>query len=202
MKLKRLSAYLIDILLIYFIANTIFMVVFKDEYSRFAKSSEEYIATIQKVAEKTKDTKSIETIAEETKELNYNYLKLGTTSTILTLSIQIIYFVFAQYFNNGQTLGKKILKIRIKQIGEERLNAGLFVLRESLLFVLPIKIIDLVCLLTTKMNTYLTINALTSNIETLVTLAIIGFMLFRNDGRGLHEIISRTEVVPVKKEKE
>ena len=99
-----------------------------------------------------------------------------------------------QYFNKGQTIGKKLMKIRIKQQEGKKLDASQFVLREAVLFVLPVQIIDVICLLTTKMNTYLTINSVTSNINSLVTITIIAFVLFRKDERGLHEIVSKTEM--------
>ena len=49
------------------------------------------------------------------------------------------------------------------------------------------------------MNTYLTINSITSNIQTIIYLTIIAFMIFRSDNRGLHEILSQTEVTAVEK---
>ena len=195
MKFKRLIAFLLDMILVYIFANLLFMVCFNDSYVKNLKSSEEYLSTINSILEANKKEKDKQVILDKTKEINYNFLKSGTTLTIITLTIEIMYFVFAQYFNKGQTLGKKLMKIRIKQQDEEKLNAGLFVLRESVLFVLPIQIIDVICLISTKMNTYFIINNATTNIQNLITIAIIAFILFRSDGRGLHEMLSHTEVV-------
>ena len=195
MKFKRLIAFFLDMILVYIFANLLFMVCFNDSYVKNLKSSEEYLSTINSILEENKKEKDKQVILDKTKEINYNFLKSGTTLTIITLTIEIMYFVFAQYFNKGQTLGKKLMKIRIKQQDEEKLNAGLFVLRESVLFVLPIQIIDVICLISTKMNTYFIINNVTTNIQNLITIAIIAFILFRSDGRGLHEMLSHTEVV-------
>lgn len=195
MKFKRLIAFFLDMILVYIFANLLFMVCFNDSYVKNLKSSEEYLSTINSILEANKKEKDKQVILDKTKEINYNFLKSGTTLTIITLTIEIMYFVFAQYFNKGQTLGKKLMKIRIKQQDEEKLNAGLFVLRESVLFVLPIQIIDVICLISTKMNTYFIINNVTTNIQNLITIAIIAFILFRSDGRGLHEMLSHTEVV-------
>ena len=129
----------------------------------------------------SKEKQNAEELIAETNKINYDYLKSGQTQTIIVLTIEIIYFVFMQYFNKGQTIGKKLMKIRIKQQEGKKLDASQFVLREAVLFVLPVQIIDVICLLTTKMNTYLTINSVTSNINSLVTITIIAFVLFRKE---------------------
>ena len=199
MKTKRVLAFFLDMILVYFIANIIFMTCFKTEYEKFVKSSDEYTSLIKSTISQSKESNDKEKLIEDTNKISYSYLKASSTETIIVLTIEIAYFVFAQYFNKGQTIGKKLMKIRIKQLNDDKLNAGLFVLRESILFVIPIQIINYICLLSTKMNTYLTINSITSNIQTIIYLTIIAFMIFRSDNRGLHEILSQTEVTAVEK---
>ncbi len=194
MKIKRFTAYIIDIILVYFVANAIFIIGFNNDYKKFQKSTDEYVETLKKTMSNTKEKQNAEELIAQTNKINYDYLKSGQTQTIIVLTIEIIYFVFMQYFNKGQTIGKKLMKIRIKQQEGKKLDASQFVLREAVLFVLPVQIIDVICLLTTKMNTYLTINSVTSNINSLVTITIIAFVLFRKDERGLHEIVSKTEM--------
>lgn len=194
MKIKRFTAYIIDIILVYFVANAIFIICFNNDYKKFQKSTDEYVETLKKTMSNTKEKQNAEELIAQTNKINYDYLKSGQTQTIIVLTIEIIYFVFMQYFNKGQTIGKKLMKIRIKQQEGKKLDASQFVLREAVLFVLPVQIIDVICLLTTKMNTYLTINSVTSNINSLVTITIIAFVLFRKDERGLHEIVSKTEM--------
>ncbi len=194
MKIKRFTAYIIDIILVYFVANAIFIIGFNNDYKKFQKSTDEYVETLKKTMSSSKEKQNAEELIAETNKINYDYLKSGQTQTIIVLTIEIIYFVFMQYFNKGQTIGKKLMKIRIKQQEGKKLDASQFVLREAVLFVLPVQIIDVICLLTTKMNTYLTINSVTSNINSLVTITIIAFVLFRKDERGLHEIVSKTEM--------
>lgn len=201
MKLKRLIAYFLDMLIVTIIASAIFALCFNDNYRKFNKASDEYLNTIKNLVQEQKGNIDRAKLEEKTKKTNYEFIKAGTTQTIIILTVEIIYFIFVQYFSNGQTIGKKVMKLRIKQIGEDKLNAGLFVLREAILFVIPIKIIDLICLISTNMNTYLKINSLTSNLESLVMIVIIALIIFRADGRGLHELASKTEIVQEKREK-
>ena len=202
MKLKRIIAFFVDMIIVYFLANFIFMLFFKNDYEKFIKSSDEYIVVLKETINQTKKGDNEKEILEKTNKLNYNYLKSSSTETIIVLSVEILYFIFGQYFNKGQTIGKKLMKIKIKQIDSDKLNAGLFVLRESILFVIPIQIINIIGLMTTGMNTYLKINSITSNLQTLTMAAIVAFILFRSDGKGLHELASKTEVVLINQKEE
>lgn len=198
MKLKRLLAFILDMVIIYIVANLLFMLCFNNQYEKFVNNSEKYMEKVQETIKKS-DSNNASELRENTKKISYDYIKSGTTETIIVLSLEIFYFIFVQYFNNGQTIGKKVFKLQVKQDTEKKLSAGLFVLRESILFLIPIQIIDVICLLTTKMNTYFAINTITSNIQTLTNFAIIGFILFRKDGKGLHDLISHTEVIRLNK---
>ncbi len=198
MKLKRLLAYFVDILIVYIIANLIFMVAFKNDYDKYMESSEKFLENLTNTV---KDSKNNEDIIKNTNKISYEYLKSGTTNTIIVVAIEIIYFVFIQYFLDGKTLGKKLTKIKVAPVNGEKLNAGLFVLREAVLFTIPIKIIDIICLLSTKMNTYLNINNVLSNINMIITIAIVATILFREDERGLHDLVGKTKVISLSKER-
>ena len=54
--------------------------------------------------------------------MTYNLAKAGTTSTVLVVSLEIIYFIFFQYFMNGQTIGKRLLRIQIVPDKGEKLK--------------------------------------------------------------------------------
>ena len=198
MKYKRLIAYILDMLIIYIISSLIFMIVFRNDYQKYTEATEDYFNKITNIAKETKDKNKM---VDNVNEISYNYIKLGTTQTIFVITTEIIYFIFIQFFLNGQTLGKKLLKIKIVPLEGEKLEAGLFVLREIVLLVIPIRVVDLIALLTTGMNTYLKINNLTSNLNSIISILIIGPILFRQDERGIHDLISKTKVIRVEKER-
>ena len=197
MKYKRLIAYILDMLIIYIISSLIFMIVFRNDYQKYTEATEDYFNNITNIAKETKDRNKM---VDNVNEISYNYIKLGTTQTIFVITTEI-YFIFIQFFLNGQTLGQKLLKIKIVPLEGEKLEAGLFVLREIVLLVIPIRVIDLIALLTTGMNTYLKINNLTSNLNSIISILIIGTILFRQDERGIHDLISKTKVIRVEKER-
>ncbi len=190
MKLKRFSAYIIDIIIISFISSFIFTIAFKDKIEDYSNTSQEYMKKI---------TKKEELNEKELNDIGYKFSKSTQTLTIITISTQIVYAIFLQYFLNGQTLGKKIMKIRIVSEKEKKLNPSLFVLRESIFYLIPLKIIDIICLMVLKKTYYLSVTGIINDINSIIYIAIIGTIIFRKDERGLHEIISKTKVIEDKK---
>ena len=194
MKYKRMVAYVIDVIIVYLIANMIYMIAFKEDYEKYVKKSEDYLEVVKENANNAKIN------TDELNKKSYEVLKDGESNQIINLSVEIIYFIFLQYFLKGQTPGKKLLKIKIKSTEGKDLNATFFVLREVILFNVLTRLIDLVFLISANMNTYLIVNNITSKINMIVTLAIIGTVILRKDEKGIHDIICKTEVVKVNKE--
>ena len=108
--LKRIIAYIIDVLIV-----TIIMIPFIrlkainpyiDEYNKYY---EEYTELVN---DEDADIKSDE-YKDRIIELNYKLGEYKQVNSSLSVVGIIIYFVIVQYFLKGQTIGKKILNIRI-----------------------------------------------------------------------------------------
>ena len=192
MKFRRLAAYLFDILIISLISSFFFSIVFSKQAEEYSKQSQEYIKEIYKTGSGIEN----EDILDET---YYHMQKNGQTLNIINVSVQILYFIFLQYYLNGQTIGKKILKLRVVQEGEKKLVAGLFVLRGLILYGLPIKVIDLICLMNLNMKNYYTVSSILNRIYMVIIFAVMGTIIFREDERGIHDLICKTKVVSTKK---
>ncbi len=192
MKFRRLAAYLFDIIIISMLSSLLFTSLFNKQAEEYTKNSQEYIKDIMNTGSGIEED-------EYLTEVYYNMQKNGQTLTLINVSIQIVYFIFLQYFLNGQTLGKKLLKLRVVQVGEKKLEAGLFVLRCLILYTIPIKIIDLICLMKLEMKNYYNVSSILSRINIVIVIAIMGTIIFREDERGLHDIIAKTKVVSTKK---
>ena len=196
MKFKRLSAYIIDIIIISFISSLLFSTFCPKRAEENTKVLQEMLISIKTLGSSEASTD------DELQELSYKLEKTTQPLTIIQISVTIVYFIFLQYFMNGQTIGKRLFKIRIKQENEKKLVPSLFVLREVILLVIPTKIIQIICLMQMKMNNYLKVSSLIQNIHFIIYLAIIGTIIFREDEKGLHDIIAKTKVIPTKKKKE
>ncbi len=194
MKFKRLAAYVVDIMLVSFLSSLIFTTVFKDNATKYEESMLELRETMQTLGSGIENNDTIN-------DLTYTMAKNSVTLTIITVSLQIIYFIFIQYFLNGVTAGKKLLGIHVKSVNSKKLSAPWFVLREVILFVMPVKIIDIILLINLKKDTYMSCSSVGTYITMIVYILIIGFMIFRDDNKGLHDILCKSDVVEVKKKK-
>ena len=193
LNIKRLAAYFIDILIISVVAALISNITFiNPKIKNYKKDYNEYV-TIVKSYQQNKI--SNQTYQQQINNYTYYLNNDAIVTTIITISLMILYFVFYQWYRNGQTLGKKLMKIKIEDIDNNKVSIERYFLRAIILYNILFKIADIICLLFISKNKYLTITNILYNIEMGVTLVIILSILFSKDKRGLHDLISKTKVI-------
>ena len=194
MKIKRIAAYLIDILIVSVIANIIFSIpAFEHSNSSYLEANKEMTEYFQK-ANTNLDMK-------ELNEITYKVVYASRYLSIIEIAVTILYFGVLQFILDGQTLGKKLLKIKIKPEKGKSLNSGLFMLRTIILHNVIFNLISTISVITLNQDLALNINSYSSYGGLIVELIIIGTIIFREDERGLHDLIANTKVVPLKEEK-
>ena len=204
MGIKRVGAYIFDTIVL--VALVVFLT--GPIQSNDKKVSEEFKNYSQEIVELTgeyfskasiSDSKKalelenrIKNLSEETKKAQYKhrYSLYFLSQKIIILLLTIVYFVVFPFFNDGQTLFKKIFKIKVKYqslsnllISEELARNFIgtsFVLYlisgiNYSLFSLYIKYITPVTL----------------------TFMIINFLVFLIKKQAIHDIIAKTNVVEV-----
>ncbi len=127
--------------------------------------------------------------------MNYYLTKDGVGTTIVNCSVAVVYFVILCYFCHGITLGKYIMKLRIVSANEKELNMGHYLIRGLFANLILSNLVSIVFVLTMNKETFVSIYPKVSNVLTIILLATILFIMYRNDGRGLHDLISNTEVI-------
>ncbi len=133
---------------------------------------------------------------EEYKDLTYDYQKDNILQLGISAALTVSYYVVFQYMNKGQTLGKKLLKIKVvdKQT-EKPISIIKGLLRTFLIYSLLSGIASIICLYITNKETYFIIYFTLLIIEALFMLISAMFVLYKKDSRGLHDIISNTIVI-------
>lgn len=192
MKIKRIIAYFIDFMIVTMISSTIFTLpIFKENYNEHNSLYEEY----SEVLIEQMNSGSAEVNDELLNSITYDIMKASTPSLIIRISTLILYFGIFAYFLKGQTIGKKIFKIKVTNLEGELPSPGLFVLRSVIITNAIPEIISLFILILGSKNLYLATYNYTSYITMIIYFVIIGFIIFRDDERGLHDVICKTKVI-------
>ena len=126
MKIKRVVAYLLDFFLVTFISTLIFYLpIFHKDFEEYNKYSQTEVDIVMGKDEK-------EYSEDELNTLEYNLNRSMLPVLIINLGMLNIYFGVLQYCFNGQTLGKKLMKIRVVSNEKKKINPSLFMLRSVL----------------------------------------------------------------------
>lgn len=186
----RMSAYIIDFLIISVLISLICFNVPNNNSKKYEKKMEE--VTNQYLAQEIDEKEYI----SQYSEIIYNNQKSNIIVTEVTVLVIIGYFVIFQYMNKGQTLGKKLMKIRVVDKSTQKPITILKGLIRSM-FILNIlsSILGIILLYIADKTKYFIIYGGISSLESIFIIITIFFVLYRKDGRGLHDMMVNTEVI-------
>lgn len=197
---KRFAAYFIDIIIINIICSLVLAVI--PTSNSYKNLNESFNSIAQKYGEKiTNDTENIditiyEDYIEEVAPISYQMERESFISNIIIIIIYVLYYVLYQFKNSGQTIGKKLMKIKVeKENGTLHINDLIF--RSFIINSVLSSLIYIILLFTTKNLNYLYATEVVSIIFGLITI-ISGFMcIIRKDNKTLQDYITKTKVVEV-----
>ena len=118
---------------------------------------------------------------------------------LATLFFSIMYFVVYQFYNKGQTLGKKLFKIKVVSNDFKELTMDNYIYRSFIINSLLIDIIIFSLMIFASETIWLIGVGMLEAIN-YILLFICGFMvIFNKDGRGLHDLLGNTKVIQCRK---
>lgn len=188
--LQRLVAYLIDGFIITMIISMIASLFVNSD--AIQKINNELVDLINKL--QTNDVSYL-TYIKEVSVLELELAKQSGITTIVTLFVEILYFVVFQIYNSGQTIGKKIMKIKvISNNGELTMNQ--MIVRSLLINSVLLNMISLVAVsfINDPMQ-YLYVFGSFESIQYLFVIVTTLMIMFRKDHLSLHDIITNTRVI-------
>ncbi len=193
--LKRVIAYLIDLIIVMLLSGII---------STIFIHNENYQSESQKLLDLTKKyTDGVITKEEYSEEfdiINYYMTKDSVDVTIINIIVAIVYYVILCYYCGGITLGKYIMKLRIVSANDKKLNLGHYLLRALMVNLILSHLVSVVLVQILSKDSFISIYPKISNILTILLLVTFIFMMYREDGRGLHDLIANTQIVSTKKD--
>ena len=185
---KRVAAYFIDIMFVTLIASIITSGFSTTKYEKIYK---EYEDLTNKYA--TQEI-TIEEYNEEIRPLTYDLQEASITTTIVTVTMSIAYFIVFQCLNKGQTLGKKMLSLRVLEKGKEP-SLKAIILRTFIINSIFSGLCSIIFVYTLNRNNYYQVYSIISWLEMSFIFISVLFILYRKDKLGLHDIIAHTEVI-------
>ena len=187
---KRFFAYIIDIFIVLVIANLITMFI------PISEKTQDYYKELQTTQKKMYDKEiDVKEYTDIVLEDNYNISKGTVLISLTSIIIYILYFVVYQVYNNGHTVGKKLMKIKVKSITDESLSINTMLFRALIIYGIAANIINLMLILLLKKELYLSISNTISIIQSLIVIISVFMILFSKQKRGIHDILTKTEVV-------
>ena len=189
--IQRFMAFIIDILLVTIVAaiiSTPFVDV--DESDKLQKKT-------MQIMEKFNSKKiTANEYINEYKDTYYKIQRNNGLVSIVTIFLNVLYFVVFQLYNKGQTIGKKLMKIRVvSDDGELFVNQMIY---RSLLsnFIL----MDLICfglMLFSPKNIFFFGSVIVEFIQYIIVFISVIMIMRKNDGRAIHDKLAHTTVVRI-----
>lgn len=186
---KRVGAYLIDIILVLIVASLIGNILPKD--NNYEKLLEEQTTIMQKYMDKEIDS---DTYMEGINNVSYDIAKTNWTNNAITLVLYVFYFIVFQFIQKGQTVGKKIMNIRLKSKNGD-LKIGQVILRSGIIDSIFLTFLTLIGIKFLNKEVYLLFDEIVSLVLYKFILISAFMIIYRKDKDGLHDIITKTEVV-------
>lgn len=187
---QRFIAFLIDIFILSSIASLI-SYPFLD-----AKSIDKLNKNSSEVIEKyTTGEIDMDTYVDEVKGISYQLSQKQGVVSLVTLFLAVLYFIVYQYYNNGQTIGKKLMKIKVVSSTDKEITMNSFIFRSLIVNSILVDMISFAIVIFGNETAYFYGVAICGIIK-YTLLLICGFMvMWSKSGLGLHDRIAHTTVV-------
>lgn len=189
--LRRICAYVVDIIVITIISSMFVRIEFLNpRYEEYQKAYNEYVDLAAEVInnpEKVNDN--------DLSDITYNLSKTGLATNIITLVVTALYFVGFQFINQGQTLGKKLFKIKVVDSNDNKPKFYQILVRALLINSIITNTVSAVLISTLSKEAYIASSQYVQLVDMAIIVASFILIMFREDGKGLHDMIAGTKVV-------
>ena len=186
---QRLIAYVIDILLVSFAASLI-SYPFVD-HQKTDQLNDEYSAIISKVSNQEI---SIQEYSTDLINIEYAMAQNTGLTRIAAILLGVIYFVVFQVYHNGQTFGKKLMRIKvISSDGELTINQMIF--RSFIANSLLLDILSIMFLIFASRSNYCYCVGLFSIIQYVIMIVSFCMVIGNKEGLTIHDRLVHTKVV-------
>ena len=189
---QRLVAFIIDMLFVTVVASLLAgPFIDSEKIQKYEKQEKEILEKY------TKQEISPEDYFASYESVYYKLTRDTGILSIITILLEVIYFVVYQVANKGQTIGKKIMKIKVvSENGDLDMNQMIY--RSLLSNFILVNILTFMFLLFTSKNVYFVASLLLQSIQYIIMLISMIMILSKNNGCALHDKLAHTKVIQTK----
>ena len=188
--IQRFAAFILDVFIVSMVASMIaYPFLDMNSIDKLSESS------TQIVEDYMKQEISIEEYTNESISVSYEMARKQGILSLITIFLNILYFVVFQIKNDGQTIGKKLLKIKVSSNDGNQLTMNQMIFRSLIINSILIDMVNFCVLLFTNQMAYFYGVVILSMIQFTI-IAASGFMvMFSEKRQGIHDLIAHTDVV-------
>ncbi|MBQ6134874.1 MAG: RDD family protein [Bacilli bacterium] len=187
--LQRLVAFILDAILVSTLSSLIATpFVDTDKITRLEKQTREVFEKY-----KEKDT-PVEEFISEYYHVYYQMSRSSGIITLIDIFVAVLYFVVYQTCMNGQTIGKKLMKIRVvPDSGELSYNQMIF--RSFISNSILIDIILFIFMLFAEKDLFFYVSVIFEGLQYIIILLSVFMIMNSKDGCAIHDRIVHTKVL-------
>ena len=176
------------------------------DYTKLIENHKKYEENLSKYYEDSKLSKKeykklegeVETdYQKKYEDLAYKIAKNSSISSAIYIIVTILYFGIFNLVTDGQTLGKKIFKLKIVSSDDGKPNIVSYLIRSVLLYNTIYYLVSLIGIYTLNKENYYLVTNIVYQIQYYIQIIIICMVMLRTDGRGLHDILAKTKVISI-----
>ena len=187
---KRMGAFILDYFIVIFIVSLITMGFNSNKTNDLTDKMSKLLSDYQN------GEITIDEYKDETYKINYELQKSNLTTNIVSVTLYIGYFVVFATLNKGQTLGKKILKIKIEKI-DGNLTIRDMVIRNFITTSLLQLMISSTLVYIVNNDIYYNLSIFVSLLQILLVIITSFMIIYRKDEKGVQDLITGTQVIEV-----
>ena len=192
--LQRLLAYVFDMTIVVLVSTLIsYPFISTKAVDKLNKQSSEILEKYQN------QEISAKTYFNQSMDNSYQLSKETGLTNIVTIVVYVLYFIVYQMYMNGQTIGKRIMKIRIVKNKDGTLSMNDMLVRGLINNYILANILIAIFVLINR-NTYVYGSSIVQIMQYAILIASIFMIIIRKDGRSVADLICGTKVVSLKEE--
>ena len=189
---KRIGAYAIDYLFIFLLLTMLNQIrILNPNYDEYMSAYDEYVEIYNDM-----NAENVVEIAEsaEYQKVNYDLSRYGLSYSIISIIVYLAYFVGFQKWNKNQTLGKKMFNIKVASNDDAKVKWWQMLLRCVIVYNVLIELVLIILVLVLNYQDFTVASSILTLIASIIFYVNVFFIIFRKDGRGLHDLLAKTKV--------